>query len=379
MSGTVVVVGCGLAGATAAARLHALGVDVRVVTDRPGATAMHGGGWYLGIKRLQRHGLAAPRIGEALEFVGAGLAELELEDGPFSLTDTDGVSRLVDLAPRNHARAAAFAGEDFAVADLVGVGHPFAQMQPAGTSVAVDYPGWDAFGRSFAAVAVRMEEPAERAALVEALRPALAGRSFAGLLLPPVLGLASAREARMEMEAALGLPVAEALGTLPSTPGLRLSGALRRWVDRLGVPVEVGRVTALDLEAGTLQVGDHSLSADAILLATGGVVPAGLTVVGEVVREPLAGLRVSPELPVDLLLAVHPDRPYGGALFRAGLPVDELQRPADYDGRPVHPRLFAAGDVVAGPDSVGDRCSSGMALLGGYLAAEHLAQGEALA
>ncbi len=363
---SVVVIGCGLAGATAAARLRTLDVPVTVVAARSGATIMHGGGWYLGLERLRRFGLAAPRIGEALELLGSGLdEELDLADGPFALTDTDGVRRVVDLAPRNHARAATF--EACAVADLVPLGHPFAAMQPAGTPVPVDYPRWaGAFDRSFAAVAARLEQADEQDLLIDSLRSALGGGDHPALLLPPILGLRSSNALRARLEEALQIPVAEALGTLPSTPGLRLDGALRRWLSRLEVPVRRARVAALDIDALALRIGEERLVADTVVLATGGLALTG---------PPFTGLRTDPELPVDLMSAVHPDRPYGGALFRAGVPVDERLRPTAHDGRPIHPRVFAAGDVLAGPDSVGDHCSSGVAVLSGYLAAEHAAEG----
>ncbi len=370
----IVVVGAGLAGATAAARLHTLGVPVSVVADRPGATMMHGGGWRLGIERLPRFGLAGPRLGEALDFVGEVLPALALADGPFCLSDTDGVSRLADVAPENHARAASLQ-PGYAVADLAPVGHPFAAMHGAGEAIEVDYPRWPgAFDRSFAAVATRLSaDEAELDVLVGALRDALRPE-HTGLLLPPVLGIDGATERRRRVEEALGIPVAEALGTLPSTPGLRLDAALRGWLARLGVPLERGRVTGLDLAAGRVQLGDRALDADGVVLATGGVLTGGLTV-GEVVAEPIAGLRIAPELPIDYQRAVHPENPYGGAFFRAGVPVDASLRPTRHDGSPVHDRLFAVGDLLSGPDSVGDRCSSGVALLSGYLVGEHIAAG----
>ncbi len=368
---SVVVVGGGLAGATAAARLHALQVDVVVISDRPGATSMHGGGWYLGLKRLPRFGLPGPRIGEALQLLGEGLdGELELEDGPFALADTDGVRRVVDLAPRNHARAARL--KDYAVADLAPLGHPFAAMHVGGSTIEVDYPNWEgAFDRSFAAVATRLEaSESEQEALSDALVKALEGSTYAGLLLPPVLGLQSAGAIRARLEETLGIPVAEALGTAPSTPGIRLNGALYRWLERIGVTLRRGRVTAIDVGESAVYLGEERIDATAIVLATGGVISGGLAVGAE----PLAELRIEPQLPIDLMNAVHPDRPYGGALFRAGVPVDARQQPIRHDGAPVHPRLFAAGDVLAGPDNVGDRCSSGFAALSGYLAAEHVAE-----
>lgn len=369
---TVAVVGAGLAGAVAAARLKDRGVDVVVVADRPGATALHGGGWYVGAGRLPAW--LPPRLDEALAFVRKGLAELDLVDGPFTLPDDQGARRVVDLAPAAHAAAAGLP-EPFAVADLVPLGHPFARMQPRGEVLPVEYPGWpDAFDRSFAAVAARLDaEPRERVRLKAALERALAGTGFRGVLLPPILGLQRSADLRRELEDSLGLPVAEALGTSPSAPGLRLSGALARWLDRVGVPVRRGRVHRVDPAAGRLETSAGDVRAPAgIVLATGRALPGGLAT-HEEVREPLAGLPLTPTLPVDLLRAVEPPGPWGGALFRAGVAVDARCRPIGLDGAPIHPRLCVAGDLIGGFEPLADRCASGAAVLTGYLAAEHLA------
>ncbi len=369
---SVVVVGAGLAGAVAAARLAARGHAVTVVADRPGATALHGGGWYLGLQQLARFGLPAPRTGEALAFVTEGLPALELMDGPFALTDADGAPRVVDVAPRTHALGADL-GDRPLVADLTGLGHPFAAMQPRGEVVPVAWPAEAAlFDRSHAAVAATLDTAAGRDALAEALRAALAGREGTGLLLPPVLGVAEHQAAHAAAAEAAGMPVAEALGTLPSAPGLRLHRALADWLTRLGVRQRRGRVDAVDAAACAVRVGDETIEAAAIVLATGGPLPGGLATAGSV-REPLAGLRLQPALPTDFMSAVNPTRPYGEALFRTGVAVDVQLRPCGYDGEPVHPRLFAAGDLIGGPDAVADACGSGLALLSGYVAAEQAA------
>ena len=370
----VVVVGAGIAGAVAACRLRELGAGPLVVADRPGATILHGGGWYLGISRLaERVPGAAARIGEALQFIDRGLPELELRDGPFTLTDTDGVPRTVDVAPGNHA-AAAQMPVPMAVIDLRPLGRPFAEMQPAGTTLAVEYPTWsDAFGRSFAAVAGRLEQPIEQIRLRHALGRALRGTGVGSVLMPPVLGVRSATIIRRALQEQLGVAVAEALDTLPSTPGLRLHCALDSWLRRAEVPVRHARVTSIDVEVGRVETTEGPIDAGAIVLATGGVIPGGLEPIEDGLREPLAGIALSPRLPVDLLGAVHPNRPYGGVLFRAGVPVDRQMRPTGPDGEPLHSRLFAAGDVVGGLDRVADRVAGGYALFTGYLAGEEAA------
>lgn len=369
-----IVIGAGIAGAVAAARLADRGRSVLVISDRPGATIHHGGGWLLGLQSLTRFGLPAPAMDAALEFAVAGLETLDLYDGPFTLLDVDGVPRDVDVAPSTHAAADAFTGRK-GVADLTGLGHPFAQMCADHVVIPVAWPTWDgAFGRSFAAAAARIDaDPAEVDRLIAALRAGLSAQPVDALLLPPILGIRDPIALHARLEAALDLPIGEALGTLPSTPGIRLDRALSGWLERLGVRRARGRVTGIDPARGVVQIGDQALEAKVIVLATGGALSGGLTS-DQAITEPLAGLRISPELPVDVMLAVRPDRPYDADLFRAGIPVDAQLRPTRHAGIPVSPRLFAAGDLLAGPDVAADACGSGVALLSGFLAAEAAAR-----
>ena len=54
--------------------------------------------------------------------------------------------------------------------------------------------------------------------------------------------------------------------------------------------------------------------------------------------------------------------PQGHALNRAGVPVDAGFRPLDADGRPVDPRLFAAGSILSDQDWVRSRSGAGLAI-----------------
>lgn len=369
----VIVVGAGLAGTVAAARAHGLGAQVVVVADRPGATALHGGGWAIGPAALVAQGLLPQRLDEALGFVRAGLPALALTRGPFALYDTDGVRRAVDMAPASHAAARKRRGR-WLVADLAPLGHPFAEMLGAvGAPVAVDWPRWPgAFGRSFAAAAARFDGVGEADALLAALAAGLAPHGeIEGVLLPPVLGLDQPEVHRAVFEEALGIRVAEALGTTPGTPGLRLHRALEAWLARLEIPVRRGRVTALHAEACQVEIEGRLEGADAVVLAVGGRLSGGLD--GSEVT-PLC-LPVRPRPPLDKVAAVRSRGPYWGRLFEGGLRVDDRMRVLGLDGGVIDPHVLAAGDVLAGPDPVATRCASGKAVLSGYLAGENAAKG----
>lgn len=366
MSGAFVI-GGGFAGAVAAARLRQRGVDVTLVADRPGATTMHGGGWQIGAPALERAGLAVEHLDDALAFVADGLAPLALRAGPFTLTDDLGARHAVDLAPDIHADAAELPAS-FAAVELRGLGHRF--DQPRGERVVVDWPrGPEMFGRSYAAAAVQLDAEALDG-LGRALKVALVGGQHRGVLLPPVLGLLDAERHRRALSDALGVPVAEALCTTPSTAGLRLDRAIAAWLARAGVRVERGRVARIDPDTRQITFADgQTLDADAIVLATGGRFTGGLvTLEGARLTEPLVDLPIEPRLPVDPLRATRPEQ-RAGPLFTAGVRCDAAQRPIRKDGRPAAEGIWVAGDLCGGLDPLVDRCGSGRAVLTGYVAA----------
>jgi glycerol-3-phosphate dehydrogenase subunit B len=70
--------------------------------------------------------------------------------------------------------------------------------------------------------------------------------------------------------------------------------------------------------------------------------------------------------PSEVLTARDPSSPQ--PLLAAGLRVDDALRPVDAEGRPVHPRLFAAGAVIGGHDPSSDGTGMGVAMLTGWVA-----------
>jgi glycerol-3-phosphate dehydrogenase subunit B len=63
--------------------------------------------------------------------------------------------------------------------------------------------------------------------------------------------------------------------------------------------------------------------------------------------------------------------------FRAGVKIDGSLRPLAGDGKPFHPRLFAAGSVIGGYDPAVDKTGLGVAIFTGYLAGEAAAATQA--
>ncbi|MSP72272.1 MAG: hypothetical protein EXR76_08835 [Myxococcales bacterium] len=367
MSGGVAIIGAGLAGAIAACRLASRGILAAVYTARPGATFLHGGGFYLGSNPSE--------WSSALTFAQTCLPALDIVLQKVDGIDVEGTRRRPDAAPATHA-AMNLLGNRPAVANLVPAGHPFANMQRFGTAVDVDFPAREsAFGRSFASLAPLFD--AEETAYLQlrcALSRALEGGAFTGLLLPPILGLRRTEELRARLSLELGLPVAEAFGTTPSTPGLRLAAALVDALETAKLPVHRSKVTAVQLDPLGLWIGDDLLPARAIIVACGGPLITGHEQTGPA-EVALGLLPIEPRLSPDPLRSSGVLGPYGGALFASGVRIDAQSRVLGHDHQPLHSGLFAAGDVTTdGTDPVLSRDATGRALRTAYAAAEAIAR-----
>lgn len=369
----VLVVGAGVAGALCAARLVEAGVDALLVAHRPGASALHYGVWSLGAQGLST---LTPQLADELEpalaCLQAGLPELALRRGRFRVVDVEGRVRVGELAPDTIA-AQLDLPEGAAVVDLEPLGHPFAGLirfeRPDMPTLSVSWPSSPGvFGRSLASVASALGTDEGLDAFAGALKASVAAAGVPGVLLPPVLGLRAPAAALARLRAAVGVPVAEAAGGHPSTHGLRLHLALEAWLGRLGLPRVTGEVSEINPSTLEVRVADRALRPRAVVLATGGFIPGGLRELEEGVAEPLVGAPVSPRQPANALTAAPDAGPWGGPLFRVGLPVDERMRPLRPNGEPVHQRLFAAGEIISAGDRAASRWASGLCLASGWRA-----------
>lgn len=196
-----------------------------------------------------------------------------------------------------------------------------------------------------------------RYVLTEAIRSAVGGFPFDAVLLPPILGLHS-DDVRSELEAALGLPIGEAVGFLPGAAGMRLTRRLADALRRAEVEVRRARIKRLrrapwgldvELEGAPLRLREPAsaprpIAAATAIVATGKLLGGGIAVTSEGgQRETLLGAalftegkRVGAESAAD---------------DRTGLALDERGRirglPGALEGLPI----YAAGSVCAGFDA----------------------------
>lgn len=219
--------------------------------------------------------------------------------------------------------------------------------------------------------------PARRA-LAEIVEPHVGDAGRVGF--PAFLGDDNAVAVRSELAAALGADVFEIPMGPPSLPGLRLEDRLFEALDAEGVRFETGNPVvgferAADDSIGAVVVDrkgrEVPYSANAFVLASGGLVGKGLESNREQVREPLFDCHVPhPEDRYDWFVDdALGDHPYA----RFGVTTDTAMRPRDAAGKVAFSNLFAAGAVVGGADTAREKSASGVSLATGIVAGHHAA------
>ena len=257
-----------------------------------------------------------------------------------------------------------------------------AQSWPGLRHQRIEFPGYEAVPELYAAHLARALETGEtRERTIARVKPLLGNARALGF--PAVLGLARSREVHAAFEAELGVPVFE-IPTMPtSVPGLRLQRALEAAVSGRGVRRRhqaTVRALAFDRDAGTVALdlednsGGERVRARSVVLATGRFTGRGLKADRGGVHESILGLPVSQP---DSRAAWHQRDfldPSGHAINRAGLRTDDAWRPLDSAGKPVWPRLFAVGSILADQDWMRSKCGSGLAIATAWSAIEQVAR-----
>jgi glycerol-3-phosphate dehydrogenase subunit B len=205
----------------------------------------------------------------------------------------------------------------------------------------------------------------------------LSGETRVGF--PAVLGMDAAESVHSDLQAALGATVFEIPTLPPSVPGMRLDRTLRAALRRAGVEVILGPAVRGWIQNGdALGVhtygasGERTLAADAVILATGGLVNGGLeiddggrlteSVFDLPVKAPQADRNFEP-----LLMGHHP-------IFEAGVRVNAAMQALDATYRPVYANVMAVGGLLANADRIGEGSTQGIAIATAWRAVEALSQ-----
>jgi len=413
----VLVLGGGMAGAIAALAARAAGARVVLVRRAPGATALSSGAVSVAPDATALPGEPLSAYGSPVE--AARRVAAVRPDHPYAVVGVDRLAEALAFAakeleevvapPLDRARflatplggavACALCLRSMAGGDLLGASGPVAvaglpghlafdaDLVAAGLAryagrggpeiraVRLEGPRLVEGGARPAEIARALEAAGAAEALGEALRRALPGGTGV-VLLPPVLGLDPLARVPERIAAAAGIPVAEILSDLPSIPGLRLQRAIDARLRSAGVEVLAASLSGAVGAGHPVELAGRTIRAASWVLATGRFVGGGIARHGLLV-EPVLGIPVQAadgsEAGVHLAgrpsasLTVREWR-QRQPLLSAGLRVDGSLRPLDERGRPIQPRLFAAGAVVGGHELASDGSGLGVAILTGFLA-----------
>ncbi len=225
-------------------------------------------------------------------------------------------------------------------------------------------------------VEMGVSETGARNGLVETVKPHLDGETRVGF--PAVLGDDHPDEVRAALADGLGVEVFEIPMGPPSLPGMRLEDLLYDALEDAGVRTTSG-VPVVDFETnGSDDHIDHVVvdrhgaklphRADQYILATGGLVGKGVKSERESVFEPIFDCHVShAEDRYDWFVDdVFGDQPYA----QFGLAADRELRPLDADDEPEFENLRAAGAVLGGYDFAAEKSGAGVSIATGYTAGQ---------
>ncbi len=402
----LIVVGAGLTGLFAAALAAARGARVTLVARGRGSLALSHGCIDLwatkspsrSIRRLRHphpYALAGgfPRLQSALaDFIYLlDRQGIEYHGAPsrnHRLITALGTAHLTALAPFSLAAGDLNRAEPIVVAGFEGffdfsphlvasgLQRQGADIQDCLTLPLIELPpGRERFATDLARL---FETPEWRRELARSWKPRLTGVRH--LALPAVLGLEHNFIVWQELQDLLALTISEIPTLPPSLPGIRLERALRRSLSSAGVQIiegsrAVGRVDGRSggqLVSGVvLQTagGPRLIAADAVILATGGVLNGGLVFHEDGrVQESVFDLPVAHDDDRTRWLGSDPFGSHPYALF--GLHVDQHMRPLGANAKPAFENLFAAGSLLAGADRSREGSRQGIDLATAHCAVE---------
>lgn len=357
----VLVVGAGAAGTAAAFQAHALGADVRLVHDRAGATE-----WSSGAADLfpwTQRGRSTLDV-SAREF----LSELGLwrTEPDTRIATSAGVVRPANGSQQSLLNLGPLAGRTIGVPDVERDDWDAELLVRA-----LRESGWArATGTRFETVQVPMlqhgferricahdfaalhNEDDRRKFFCERLGNAAAPD---GWLVGPWLG--TDLSTASAVSEALGVPVGETTSAPGGPAGARFAAARALLFERLALDVRQGRISELARRGtrwqATLSNGT-TLTADAVVLAIGGVAAGGIVLQNAIAQVSGAGFALSVDAPVELMVKQRPlesvasEHGFDFAAHGVGVLDHVGARPAaNTEG------LCLAGDVVAGrPNTV---------------------------
>lgn len=212
-----------------------------------------------------------------------------------------------------------------------------------------------------------LEVAAHRQQLASAILAIVGDAEVVGL--PAVMGMHNPDHVMAELRQLIGLPLFEIPTMPPSVPGIRLREMFEQVFPQKGLTlVPQQKVRTVDFSGAKVKLsladnfGAITISAKAVILATGRFLSGGLEARIDGISEPLIGLPVAQPDSRDQWYNQRYLDPSGHQVHLCGIAVDDSLRPLMANGKPYDPRLFAAGIILAHQDWIRGRCGAGVAI-----------------
>jgi len=409
----VLVIGAGLAGLSAAARLAESGAKVMLIAKGVGAT-------HLGPGTIDVLGYAGADD-QAVEHPGEALGGLD-GDHPYArLGGADAVVRSVDwfkrqfeAGPLPDYRYQGSLDENVVLPTTVGAPKPSAlvpetmaagDLRRSGSMLIVGFYVLRDFHAAYLAdnvsrggVAARsmvidrrvdgrpeansmglakaFDDPERRRLIVDEVAARVGDAERIGF--PAALGAEDPHKVWKDLEERLGRPVFEIPTLPPSVPGMRVFRTLRDRLRAHGGRIVLNSVAVshersngrIDTVNATAAGRELTYRARWIVLATGGVASGGIELDSHWhARETALGLPLH-GVPGPDEVRFGPDYFGEHPFARAGVAVDEGLRPVDASGARVVENVLVAGATLAGARPWKEKSGDGVSLASGHRAAE---------
>ena len=237
---------------------------------------------------------------------------------------------------------------------------------PETHSVTIAFPGRETAGDLMCErLAWDLETPDTLNRFINLIRPHVKGYAAVGL--PAILGVYRFQSLLKTMEEQLGVGVFEIPTLAPSVTGMRTREAFLARSASAGIrhfPVFVKDVTVGEAFGFIVTQGVETVEVRArhLLLGSGRFLGRGLGKGEDGIQEMLFDIPVVQ--PENREAWFSPDffDLRGHALNRAGIETDAQFRPLGHGGQVFHPRLYAAGSILAHQDWKRERSGSGLSI-----------------
>lgn len=243
----------------------------------------------------------------------------------------------------------------------------------------VDFPTVKKDNLNIFEIASLLEEEKVLDKFIFSLKEKIKNKSFNYIGFPQILGVEKNQEIINKIENCFQVPIFEVVPSVPSLSGLRIESAISRVLNRKNIKVIEGKITSAEKEEDIIKSvlvktidKEINIRAKKFILSTGKFLGGGIKqqpgFTETIFNLPLffRDKMVNKVKPQELL---SKNILSGQDIFSVGVRVNNRLQPLDKQGNVVYKNLYAVGSILGGFNLIDERCSSGVSIITGYLAA----------